>query len=239
MVNLPFRGLSVAKAISWSLASILAVFFLGLAYNYFREETAPPQNVRVTNLSEGGATVSWTTKKPTFGFVYYSESPGKLSPGVLAFRRAEVAADIHGLLSTVHYVELTGLSPETTYHFLLGTGLHTYERDRLTTLKVAEAAPSLPQPSYGQIKQADGINPAYPAIVTIRREGFLPISGMTNQQGNWTADVANLRTPQGSPASVSPESPVFILEVEAGVLGKMTTAISLDLAQPAPEVVLQ
>lgn len=224
---------------------LLLVAGAGLAYNYFREETAPPQNVRVTNMSEGGATVSWTTEKPTFGFVYYSENPGKLSPGIFAFRRANVASDLHGLSSTVHYAEIRNLSPETTYHYLISSGLRTYKVEvsgsafpELTTLRALETAPRVPQPAYGQVRLSDGFNPAFPVVVTVSREGALPLSAMTNLEGNWTLDLGGFRTESGEYAQFG-EGPIYVINAQGGQLGTASGILSSLEAQPAGELILE
>ena len=56
--------------------------------------------------ADGTATVTWTTDEPATSRVDYGTSAGSLTSFVS-----------DGTLTTSHSVELTGLSPDTTYHF--------------------------------------------------------------------------------------------------------------------------
>lgn len=61
--------LSFFKA--FSITIVLATIIYSIGY-FFSDK---PENVRITNLGSNSFTVSWTTKNPTEGVVYFSSSP--------------------------------------------------------------------------------------------------------------------------------------------------------------------
>ena len=73
------------RNLSKILLIVIGVGLVGyLGYLTYGSLTAVPRKVRITNLTESSATVSWITDSPTKGVVYYKEAdsflPGPLAP---------------------------------------------------------------------------------------------------------------------------------------------------------------
>ncbi|MFC2022585.1 fibronectin type III domain-containing protein [Chloroflexota bacterium] len=69
-------------------------------------DTTPPlcTNITATNITQTGAQIRWTTDEPADTQVEYWASPGDFTT-------------LNPTLLTSHIVSLTGLEPETTYHY--------------------------------------------------------------------------------------------------------------------------
>ena len=80
------------------------------------DESLVPKQVRVTNVSENGFSVSWITDSPAVGLVKY---------GIEANSIKQVAMDDRDQLSgeagvfAVHHVTVKSLTPATKYFFKL------------------------------------------------------------------------------------------------------------------------
>lgn len=107
------------------------------------EPTSPPQDVRITNVSDHSLTVSWTTKKPCFGFIFYSSKKYPLAilskiPFITTlsalywpFNWPHVATDDHLAFTTTHHATLKNLNLETEYFYRISTGYHLYSKWRV------------------------------------------------------------------------------------------------------------
>lgn len=239
MVNLP----KLTRAILWSLASILAVFFIGLAYLYFTEPTASPENVRISNITDSSASVSWTTEKPTHAFVFWSQKDWPLVlPYFWRFFTTGAADEVESL-STVHHVTVSGLEPQQSYRFLITTGVRAYYSQTggqgfplLTTGKILEN-PTTPYPAYGKITREDGIFPAEQALIYLTAQNSsglsLSLSTITNLDGNWALDLSNLRASTGEQFVIS-EDATLTMETTHPQLGSATETFQIGQHSPAP-----
>lgn len=98
-------------------------------------DTTPPVilNIQVTNITGNTARITWVTDDPATGQVEYG----------LTSSYGSIVSENGGYL-TLHSVDLTGLSPNTTYHFRIkavnGSGLVSYSGDSTfaTTAQVDE-----------------------------------------------------------------------------------------------------
>lgn len=98
------------------MTGLLASLFLVLRQATYQGLAGPeeiPRELRVTNLSENSASISWTTDKPGVASVVYGTNQ-EITPSLLAFddRGGNTA-------STVHYITLKNLKPATAYYFRL------------------------------------------------------------------------------------------------------------------------
>ncbi|MBI4999485.1 fibronectin type III domain-containing protein [Candidatus Gottesmanbacteria bacterium] len=205
----------------WLIFALVLISFLGtffvLLISFARE--AKPENVKVTNITDQSLTLSWTTAKPTLGFVRFS--------GKKVF-------DDHLRVSTVHHVTLKNLKPQTSYYYRLGGGFRLFKFDKegksLPNIKTAPVLEKIsqPRPAYGKVLTSEG-KPAARVIVYLSPSSSSLISTLTNDQGNYSFDLSSLGT--------TPEP--FLLEVEGGTLGKVKGPVFGDRLQPIKVFVLE
>jgi hypothetical protein len=99
-----------------------------------------------------------------------------------------------GAVSKVHHVTLTGLTPESTYHFRVHSGERVDDNaGRLYRMPTkATGMPPIPFPVYGQVKTADG-QPATGALIRawlVDGKGDLkPLSTVVDGYGYWSLNL--------------------------------------------------
>jgi len=77
-----------------------------------------PENIQIVKISEQEATIIWTTKTPSQGFINYG-----LSPTNLPLIQPEANSTLN------HQVNLTNLLPETKYFFVIKIGENTFDNN--------------------------------------------------------------------------------------------------------------
>lgn len=178
------------------VGAVVGVMYLGQGTD-FLPRAAPeyiPREVKLTNVGANGFTVSWVTREPTIGFVQYGTDPDDLT---------ETAVDERDQLSgsngsyRSHYVSLQQLDPLTTYYYKLGSQANQlYDNDgtafNTTTGPALESDPD-PDAAYGVVV-TPAQTPAAGTIVYLMLPQGTPLSGLVQQDGNWTIDMAQSRT---------------------------------------------
>ena len=160
-----------------------------------REPLATPaiSDILVTNRRDVAFSVTWRTDGPSTGWIDFGETEALGNS-----RHQDPSAPLttgSGLVSHVHQVDLTGLKPETTYHFRVHSGNSVDDNAgalyHVTT--TATGLPPLPFLAYGQV-QAPGGLPAVSALVRlwlIDANGSLsePLSASVDGHGYWSINL--------------------------------------------------
>jgi len=212
--------------------------------------SAGPQiaKVRVANLRDVNATISWITTLTADGEVRYGTHPDSL---------VNVAYDDRGAgtRDDVHHVTLSGLAPLTTYYFFVRSdGVADVNAGGYYSLTTG-ATLGVPASDsvYGQVFKSDGVTPAADVLVyvwVLDNDGnsgeSTPLSGMTNGYGYWhdintggALNLASVRTKDGRGYfGYSPSGDAVRIEVEGG--GDCRGLIQVDTANdsPAPPITL-
>lgn len=95
-----------------------------------------PESVKTSNITEQGATITWTTQKATQGLVNYG-----ISPSNLTLVQMENAPAIN------HQVNLAGLLPGTNYFFVIKIGNQTFDNNGQPYTFTTKSKEILPTPS--------------------------------------------------------------------------------------------
>jgi hypothetical protein len=199
-----------------------------------------PKNVKVTNATDKSFTVSFYTDEATSGFVKFGTEPGAL--------RSQASDDRDQLSGTVgeyrlHHVTVRGLTPNTTYHYTLGTGSQSRFDDNgspfsITTLPSPAGAPPISKTIYGTVTTAAGA-PAEGSIVYVLGEGVGEMSSLIKSSGSWAIALSNARRSDGSGyAEVTDNTNLNIIVqgIDPGKSSIFSTTVAE--AQPVPEVTL-
>ncbi len=118
--------IAIGAALSIPLA--IGAFFLTQGV-LTRANTARPQNVKVTEISDSRAVVTWTTDRESQGIVQYGLNPEEIN---------RYAPEI--VPKTEHAVELTLLTPKTPYYFRIEIGETVYDNDGIPWTFTTKAA---------------------------------------------------------------------------------------------------
>lgn len=195
-------------------------------------------DVRVSNVRDVYATVSWLTEGYAHGEVRYGTTPAL----------DQVAYDDRGAshMGRTHYVGLTGLSPATTYYFdVVSDGAVD---DNGGAHYQVTTGPTLSPPTsdavWGLVYQDDGMTPATGAIVYIQVRdandvgspgGSAYLSSLVSELGFWFANLSNTRTADlGAYFAYSPSGDQVVLEAEGARMGRATLTVDTGADSPAP-----
>lgn len=219
---------------------IAAGVFLIQNRQIFRLAASPeetPKDVRITNISDSGFSVSWITDKGTTGFVSFGTST----------RLGQTASDDQDRGSEpspriAHHVTLAGLAPSTTYFFNVGSGRNTF--DNKGSPWQIRTAPKITTPLpptdviFGKV-ETQAQTPAVGVIVYVSVPGVTPSSSVTTLAGNWSISLATARSEDLSTfASYDKDNSAVQIFVQAGA-GLVATASAITgVARPLPPIIL-
>ena len=118
-------------------------------------------DVMVTNLRDVAFSVTWRTDQPSTGWISLSDAGGGPEASAEDDRGA-------GIVSTLHQVTITNLTPETTYTFRVHSGDSVADHDGngqpFQAVTLATTSPGVPLTAFGQVLDSDG-QPAAGALV--------------------------------------------------------------------------
>jgi hypothetical protein len=195
--------------------------------------TSEPKEVKITNVTDQQATITWLTDIPTTEYILYG-ADDETSERFVGTRD-----------STTHHLTLTNLQSNTTYYFRIGAGGSVYEKnDRPYEFKTSfNFSPPERLRVYGQVLDLKGI-PAPGAIVHIQvkdadgrgSKGLsTTLSSITDTNGLFSMNLMDLREVDlSSPFYFSRESD----EAEINVIGesgeRVSTLLKTSQLQPVP-----
>lgn len=155
--------------------------------------SASPVNVAVTNVSDTGFTVVWTTPDPATGAVKLI-SP-KHTPSMFFDDR-----DTTGKLKSysTHMVTIRSLTPATLYTFQILSNGKSFTTGltkplNVTTASTISGGGTKLEPAYGMVNDVVG-SPVSGAIVFVTLEQGQLLSTMTSPSGSWLLSLGFART---------------------------------------------
>lgn len=212
---------------------VVAGVFLVQSRQLFSPAAAPeetPQQIRITNISDKSFTVSWVTESRTQGFVSYGRSADLGS----------VAQDQNPAAAFLHHIEVTGLSPTTTYFFKVGSGKNIFDNDgepyRVTTATSLGSVPSS-DIIFGSVQDANGES-AQGAIVYLTASGISPLSATVDSSGNWTIPLSTALSLNLSSYATYDEATRLQIFVQAGEGQFASATVLVAGARPVPPIIL-
>jgi len=216
--------LIVGLAIGLILINSQQIFKLGA------DESDAPQNVRITNINSSAFSVSWTTRKETSGFVIYGESERDL-------KKIENDELDRG---TLHHVSISGLDASKTYYFKINSESYEYDNNGIPWQAKTASQMSLAnsEPITGTVLTSTG-TPASNVLVYLNTGGASPLSTVTSQNGSYVFPLSNLKnTNLTAPFSLSEDSTILEVSVQAGALGVSSAQITAKSGRPSPPLLL-
>lgn len=145
-----------------------------------------PRNLLLSNLTTSSVTVSWTTDSSVRGTVSLVTNGAEGSP----------ILDSRGNGSRyTHYVEITGLDPNTKYSFLITSNSTKYTSTSgvnfsFKTAPVTTTA-ATPNPIYGTVSNYSGDDIVL--FASMKDKSVYPVSATMPSGGNWIMDLSIFR----------------------------------------------
>lgn len=237
------RTLGILKLVGGALALFFVIWLIFAFAIPFIEPVSRPSEVRISNITGGQATVSWTTPKATRDVVALSENIN--FPIFPMFARKKYVDDgDKGLKNpkfyTTHHVTVDSLKPSTKYYFKVYQGVQEVYSGEFTTGPMLVLPPA-PNPIYGRVIKADK-TPVAGAIVylQVRVRDSSVLSTLTNSSGGWSIDLANLRTADLREGyQVAQAEEMIEIAVEGGARGKGGLKVSAGSKTPLQDILIK
>ncbi len=193
--------------------------------------TATPKDVRISNISDSSATITWLTEDLTTGFIIYGDSQNVNTSANESLDDAKY---------TTHSVTITGLAPDTNYYFKINSEATVFDNNgvpwQFTTGKNLGAKQSS-IPISGALISASG-EPVGRAIIYIIVNGYT-LSTLTSESGNFVLQLGAARSPDLSAyAQIEPAKTLLEVSAITGTGESATAKIFPQSADPIPTLVL-
>lgn len=195
-------------------------------------ELAPvPKDVRISNVSDTTATISWITTRQTQGFIVWGQNSNDLK---------RTATSSTGPDSFVHAVNLENLTPSSAYFIKINSGGEEYDNNGLawaftTGPKLTNTPPS--NIISGSLLTSSGA-PTQEAIIYTTVGGSSLVSTLTSNNGTWLIPISTARTQDLSSYIDVSDSTLIEISVNAGPFGVSSAQIYPEAAKPAPSMFL-
>lgn len=217
------------------LAGVFAgVFFLRNAQVFRIGATvdAAPKDIRVTNITDNSATISWTTDKATSGFLTWGTSQKDANK--------VVQEDASGGKYFSHNISLTGLSPNTNYFYKINSDGGIFDNGGIAwqfTTGVSLGVSGTSILLSGTVISATGA-PEVKSLVYASVNGYL-LSTLTSNTGNFVFQLGSARTPNLTDyVQIDLASTLIQISVVAPPDGVASAQIFPQSGNPAPTIVI-
>ncbi len=197
----------------------------------FADSESGPQQVRITNITDAGFSVSWITAKATGGYIQYGKG-AKPPDLVVSDDRDQEQGQVGNYFT--HLVTVRNLQPATTYSFRIGSTDNLYQVTTALTL----GHPPPADVAYGQVNAASG-EPAEGAVVYLSLPGVVPQAALISASGSWVIPLSTARTSDLTNwAAYDLQSTTVDITVAAGPLGNASATATTGQDSPVPLITL-
>lgn len=166
------------------------------------EGDTSPKNIKVSNVTDSGFTLSFVTNKESRSFVKVSKD--KYFINDISIKREEEK-------SKTHYLNIDGLSPNSLYFVSINSDGVNYFLNNPWSIKTGVTLPTDRKGInlYGKV-YSKSAEPLKGAIVYIQCGNGGLLSTLTSDDGNWNVNIAKTRTPDNAEYSIVDEDLTLI-----------------------------
>ncbi len=214
--------------------TFLGVFYLNMT-QVFKIGASPqttPKDIRVSNISDTSATISWTTDGATTDFLNWGTSQNNVS-------KVE-QEDSSNSKFFVHSITITGLTGNTSYFYRINSEGTSYDSGGIPwqfTTGAALDAPKTSFPISGSAVTSSG-QPAKRNLVYLNVGGNMS-STLTSDTGNYVLQLASVRSSDlQTYAQINPAGTLLEISVADGQGGVTSAQIFPQSANPVPTMIL-
>jgi len=230
-----FLGLII---IILGLAIGLTLFYQHRPVTVPNAQTADPLDIKVVNVTDHSAAVTWQTTKATIGYLSFGHSSSL----------GELINDIRDKTSPgnhfSHFVTIDNLDANTTYYYKVRSGPYFYPESS-QVFKTASAVKQtsldesqrLNKPLTGVVINSD-FSPVNEAVVILNISGVSPLAALVSETGNFILPTVYLYKQDLSDLYIMTDQIASNLTV---LKGDQRSEIKVTLptdSQPLPKIVL-
>lgn len=206
--------------------------------NIGAEANQTPNQVRITNVTDTGFSVSWITSSEIFGNLIFGPESNSIKQTALD-ERDQLSGDTGSF--PVHHVNVSSLKPSTKYYFKIESGGKQFDNQgkpfEVTTGKTLGTPPAA-DPIYGTILSTAG-TPAEGVVVYINVANAAPLSALAKTNGNWALSLSTARsTDLSSYLNYDTQATIVNLLVQGGKLGTAPAITTTTNDSPVPDITL-
>jgi hypothetical protein len=191
-----------------------------------------PKDIRVSNITDNSATISWTTDKATLGFIAWGSSQGDTN-------KVE-NEDASSQKYFSHNISLTGLSPNTNYFYKINSDGTNFDNGGIPWQFTTGAPLGINKNSIllsGTVINATGA-PEVKSLVYASVGGYL-LSTLTSDAGNFVFQLGSARTQDlKSYAQINMSSTLVQISVVAPPDGVASAQIFPQSGNPLPAIII-
>ena len=197
-----------------------------------------PKQVRITNLTENGFSVSWITDQPTAGLVKYGTEASSIKQTMMD-DRDQLSGEAGSF--EIHHVTLKNLVPQSKYYFKLESGGKQFDNNGKPfeeTTGAVLGTPPAADPVYGTVLTPSGTG-AEGAVVYVNVANAAPLSALAKTSGNWALSLSTARsTDLSSYLTYDTQATIVNLLVQGGKQGTAPVITTTTNDSPVPDITL-
>jgi hypothetical protein len=185
-------------AILLMLVGLFGLFFVaenGVTLFTQASGSVVPKDVKISNVADTAATITWVTDKATRTTLQYKKR-GLLTIETTAYDTRDSGGDPQP--RRVHSVAVINLEPKTSYEFTILSGSKRYKNGAyaVSTGPTLSTPTQVIDPAFGSLVDAKNV-PIPEAVVYASFEGSQTVSSLVDN-GSWTVPLGQVRSNDGN-----------------------------------------
>lgn len=189
-----------------------------------------PKNIRISNIQSETVTISWITGRMTESLLLWKEKDHQ------QFKSKIVN---EGKPAYIHSINITGLSPESTYYFKVISNGNEFDNESIpwqfNTGPKLDNAPRA-QVISGTILTSSGAS-AEGVIIYTSVGGSSLLSTRTGQDGTWLIPISFARVQDlQSFTIINPSTTLIEITIQGGPMGVASANVYPEAANPVPAI---
>lgn len=216
------------------ISTFAGVFLLGMkqVFRIGADASTSPKDIRVTNISDVSATITWTTSKKTVGFVNWGESASSLNKIEKQSRPDEKTG--------VHSVSLSGLKENTTYFYKINSDGNGFDNNGIPWEFTTGPSLGINKENIvisGSVITASG-SPEKGSLIQVNIGGYL-LSSVSSDNGTFVFKLGGVRTQDlQSYAKIDEKQTLLQVSVVSESGEVASVQIFPQSAKPIPPIIL-
>lgn len=199
---------------------------------------AAPKQVRLTNVTDSGFSVSWVTDQAATGKIKLGTDEKNLKNSILD-DRDQLSGEVGNF--EIHHLTTKNLQPDTKFYFKIESNGNAFDNQgkpfEITT-GPALGNPPPADPVYGTI-MTSGKTPAESVVVYINLANAAPMSALVKSAGNWAVNLSTVRTTDlKNYLNYDSQASIINILVQGGKLGTAPAITTTANDNPVPEIIL-